>query len=140
MVLPSCMNGYYVGTSHADSKKPPFLVDYASNHILCYVIECEFAGPGLCNYNSPILCVSMLCSCGRKMCVSRCELRAHQIPYIVKTTNIEIAELTMRLILEHEPIFTLGHNIYGFDNKILALPLDSDHFMSGYFCQIANEK
>ena len=57
------------------------------------------------------------------------------MPYIVKTTNIENIHETMRLILSHKPMFTLGHNVYGFENKVLALALGSDRPMSVYFKQ-----
>ena len=58
------MAGYSVGTTVSDKSKRPFLIDFDSDHILCYDIESEFDGGAYCHYNSPMLCVTLVCSCG----------------------------------------------------------------------------
>lgn len=130
------MIGYAVGRTIDSPSIPPFLIEYRSNHILCYDIECEYAGPACCSLRAPILCVSLVCSCGWKQCVSRRDAYMPGNYCHVRHTNLQIAELTMALIISHKPIFTVGHNVYGYDNKVLALALGSKHTMSKYFKQI----
>ena len=81
------MSGYCVGINMQDSKTAPFLIDYVTNHILCYDIECEFAGNAYCTYDSPILCVCLLCSCGYSICVSRQTLTGNHIHRVVRDNN-----------------------------------------------------
>ena len=46
----------------------------------------------------------------------------------------DIAEMTIKAIIDHNPIFTVGHNnVHGFDSKVLAIELGSSHAMSKYF-------
>ena len=40
---------------------------------------------------------------------------------VVRKDNRSMAEQAMKSIVNHRPIFTLGHNIYGFDNNVLQL-------------------
>lgn len=131
-----CLDGYAVGMTQSDPSRPPELIDYSAAHVLCYDIETEYAGSAYCQYDAPILCIGMVCSCGWKMCVSRRPLAGQDIDHIVRTTNIEIAEITIQTICSHRPIFTIGHNIYGFDNKVLAQALGSSHPLSAYFKQL----
>mmetsp|Transcript_2713 Transcript_2713/g.7222 ORF Transcript_2713/g.7222 Transcript_2713/m.7222 type:complete len:926 (+) Transcript_2713:17548-20325(+) len=130
------MSGYCVGTSVEDDTKLPFLIDYQKNHIMCYDIESEFAGKSGCNHNSPILCVGLVCSCGWSRSVTRAKPMKDQVVSVIRDDNRSIAEAVMELILDHKPIFTLGHNVYSFDNKVLAIALGSKHPMSKYFRQI----
>ena len=126
------MTGYSVGTNISDKSKRPFLIDFNNEHILCYDIESELAGDAYCHYNSHMLCITLVCSCGWKLCISRCKIRKPSIKVIVREDKRSMAEETMTQILAHKPIFTLGHNIYGFDNKLLAIALGSSHAMSLY--------
>ena len=54
---------------------------------------------------------------------------------VVRKNNRSMAEQAMKSIVNHRPIFTLCHNIYGFDNKVLAIVLGSSHPMVRYFEQ-----
>jgi DNA polymerase elongation subunit (family B) len=47
--------------------------------------------------------------------------------------NSHMAEIAMRLICDHNPIFTIGHNVYDFDNLRLACALPSDSKFRKYF-------
>jgi DNA polymerase elongation subunit (family B) len=51
----------------------------------------------------------------------------------VKTTNATIAVEIMRLIILHAPAFTVGHNVYAFDNTVLAKALPKGHTYTHYF-------
>lgn len=129
-----CKAGYAVGTDLHDSRKPPGLLDYDASHVLCY--DVEYAGAGECSHDAPILYVSMSCKCAWRYCVTRRSRRHRVVPYVVLTTNEDMAEHVMQLIVLHKPIFTPEHNAYGFDNKVLALALGKGHPMSIYFRQV----
>ena len=131
-----CMKGYAVGCTPEHPENPPSIIDYAHSHVLCYDIEAEYAGPAYCNHDSPILCISLVCSCGYRQSISRRDIRLSPVTCHVRSSNREMAELMLALLIDHKPIFTLGHNTYGYDNKVLALALGSGHTLSQYFKQV----
>ena len=106
------MSGYSVGTTILDKDKTPFPLEFSTNHIICYDIESEFAGKGYCHYGVPMLCITLVCSCGWSLCISRSKVTGVSIPVMVCKDNKSMAEQAMRSIVDHRPIFTLGHNIY----------------------------
>jgi hypothetical protein len=101
--------------------------------VLAYDIETEFAGPDHSTFESAILCVSIRCTCGYEHVVTRCKLIGSELPYTVMATNTTIAVETMRLIILHAPTFTVGHNVYAFDNAVLAKALPKHHIYTHYF-------
>ena len=118
-----CYVGYALGRTMHKPTGPPFLLNYTTNHILCYDVECEFAGPSYSTYQSPILWARLLCSCGWKQYVSRRDLFHRQSRFHVRSDNRGIVYTVLRIILTHKPIFTMGHSVYGYvDNVLLCNP------------------
>jgi hypothetical protein len=56
--------GVSVGAHLGSPGRDPIRIDMDSHHILAYDIEKEYSGKRWYNTNSPILCVSLVCSCG----------------------------------------------------------------------------
>lgn len=127
------IDGYTLGCTPGQPNKEPQLFDYKKHHVLCYDIETEWPGPGHCMAGSPILCVSLVCTCGWELVVSRAKLRDSNINHVVLHTNKDISLFTIDSILRHCPSFTVGHNIYAFDNIVLALSLPSTHPYTRFF-------
>jgi hypothetical protein len=101
--------------------------------VLAYDIESEFAGQSNSTFQSAILCVSIKCTCGYEHVVTRSKLIGSKLPHTVMTSNATIAVEVMRLIILHTPIFTVGHNVYAFENTVLAKALPKDHKFTSYF-------
>jgi hypothetical protein len=61
--------------------------------------------------------------------VPRVKVDINNVKCILAKNNAEIAEETIRIIIEHAPIFAIGHNVYEFDNVKLAcaLPPESEY-------------
>ena len=49
-----------------------------------------------------------------------------------------MAETSINLIISHRPIFTVGHNVYEFDNLRLACALQPDSLLRKYFASTSN--
>ena len=128
-----CIAGYSVGSDTKDPYKEPELFNYSKHHMLCYDIETEFAGNSECSLGSPILCVSLVCTCGWQLVISSRVLLDSAINHVVETTNEGIVVATISNIIRHHPTFTIGHNIYGFDNPVLALSLPQNHPYMQFF-------
>ncbi|KAL7479320.1 hypothetical protein ACHAW6_005075 [Cyclotella cf. meneghiniana] len=97
------------------------LIFQSKCHVMAYDIECEYFGESSSYIESLILCVCLRCTCGYIATVSRTPLAGIKHEYIVAPTNFAIAEATMALIISHQPIFTVGHNVYEFDNVRLTV-------------------
>jgi hypothetical protein len=76
-------------------------------------------GPQTASIESPILCACLKCCCGYRAVVTRTPLHMRGQDSIVASTNRLIAETVIRLIVQHQPIFTIGHNVYEFDTLLL---------------------
>lgn len=86
----------------------------------------------------PILCACLKYSCAYKAVVTRTPLNMRGQHGIVASTNQLIAETVIRLIVEHQPIFTIGHNVYEFDNVTLACSLSPQSSLRNYFVPISS--
>jgi DNA polymerase elongation subunit (family B) len=113
---------YTVGVSLDNLDQNPINIVFSEHCIMSYDLECEYKGPATGSIQTPILCCSIYCSCGYNMTISRTSLRP-TINHIVVPNNEKMAVNAMELIRSHAPIFTLGHNIYEFDNFRLACTL-----------------
>lgn len=125
--------GLGVGSTIGQPDTEPTTLDESNCCVMAYDIECEFAGPHLSSYQSPILCVSLVCTCGYKHIVTRCDLLGMDCNYTVKVTNQDIAVEVIRQMKQHSPAFTVGHNVYTFDNTVLAKALPRQHAYRSYF-------
>jgi hypothetical protein len=133
------IRGYTLGVNLGDPLKEPCLIERSKHHILAYDIEAEYMGPHASTFESPVLCVCLACSCGYRALISRVavsnrHLKTVQWECFEARDNAQIAELTMELICRHGPIFTVGHNVYEFDNSRLAcsLPPNSKFTSNAY--------
>jgi DNA polymerase elongation subunit (family B) len=91
---------------------------------LSYDLEVEFDGKGACNLGAPILCATLKCSCGNYChVVSRSRVEIEGVTCSVVDDNESMAVEVISRIMSHAPIVTVGHNIYMFDNFILAMAL-----------------
>jgi len=97
--------------------------DKSNCHLLSYDIECEYLGPHTSNIEAPILCACLKCSCGYQMAISRVPLSGSRVEHTVADCNAKIAETVLKAIISHAPEFTVGHNVYEFDNVRLACAL-----------------
>jgi hypothetical protein len=130
--------GYTVGVSIDDQDAPPKLISPSNAHILAYDLECEYLGPQTSNIQSPILCACLKCSCGYEVIVSRTPIANRECKHIVAPTNSLISQTVVGVMIEHGPIFTIGHNIYDFDNVRLACALPKDSPFRKYFVPTSN--
>jgi len=127
--------GYTAGVWHDDLEKEPMLITADKHHILAYDLECEYSGDSTLTVESTILCACLVCTCGYKAVVSRS--KTNQIDgceIYIRHTNSTMASTTINLIKQHNPLFTIGHNIYDFDNVRLACSLDLESPYRNYFC------
>jgi hypothetical protein len=132
------IGGYTVGIDIRSPSKELFLVERSKHHILAYDIEVEYMRPHTSTFTSPILYVCLACSCGYRAVVSRMSVNNKCLKTIgwecfEGNNNAQIAELTMELICRHRPIFSIGHNIYEFDNSRLACALAPNSRFRQYF-------
>lgn len=125
--------GLSVGSTVGQPDIEPVTLDNTNCCTMAYDIESEFGGPDKPSYRSAILCVSLSCTCGYKHVISRCSLLGSTYDYTVKSNNESMAIEVMRLICAHKPVFTVGHNIYVFDNPLLAKALPRNHKYRSYF-------
>ena len=133
-VMRDCAaKGYTVGVHPSHPSKDPTLIDREHCHVLAYDIECQYFGDASSHIESPIMCVCLKCTCGYMAAVSRIHVPGLRYPCIVAKTNSLIAEETMKLIIQHEPTFTVGHNVYEFDNVRLACSLSRTSPYRAYF-------
>jgi hypothetical protein len=119
--------GLGVGSTLGDFTIEPTTLGSHNCCVLAYDIEFEFAGPDNSTFESAILCVSIMCTCGYKHVVTRCRLIGSKLSHTVITCNATIAVEAIRLIILHTPTFTVGHNVYTFNNTVLAKALPKDH-------------
>jgi hypothetical protein len=77
-----------------------------------------------------------VCTCGWSLVVSRTRLHDSTINQVVAGDNAGISIATMTAIIHHAPSFTVGHNIYAFDNPVLALNLPKGHKYSQMFREV----
>jgi DNA polymerase elongation subunit (family B) len=128
--------GYAVGLTIDNEHLPPVGLTSGNCCVLAYDIEVEFATAANNTSGAPILCVSMKCMCGYHLVISRARLLDSGINYVVGSNNAEIAIEVMKSIITHMPTFTVGHNIYTYDNKVLAIALPKGHKYRQYFKRV----
>jgi DNA polymerase elongation subunit (family B) len=119
------LNGYATGTTVGNASLTPPVIDGQLVHdSMAYDIEAEYDGYQYSNIHSPILCVTLMCSCGKfTKVVSRDVVDIEGVDCIVAHSNEQIAKIVIQLMVRHAPAFTYGHNVYLFDNVMLALTL-----------------
>ena len=127
------MCGYCVGNTLSVPDASPVLIDRKRDHVLAYDLEVEYYGPNFCSLRNPILCSSLVCTCGYIVIISRSDVRLPSVTCIRVYDNEEMSETIMRLISSHNPIFIVGHNVYDFDNVKIAVSLPSDSKYRRYF-------
>lgn len=131
-----CIHGYGVGSSLGDLSQEPPLFNYATDHALAYDLEIEFVSRGECNTQSPILCSSLVCTCGWSLLITRSRVHDERVNQLVLDSSEAIAIATIEAILVHAPAFSMGHNIYAFDNAVLAFALPPNHPYVRFFRSI----
>jgi DNA polymerase elongation subunit (family B) len=134
----AAIRGYTLGVNLTDHRLPPPLIERSKHHILAYDIECEYLGPQFPSFNSPIMCALLVCSCGYKVFVTRSLIpdvvaRRCVSRQIYVTSNEELAETCMSVIEDHRPLFSIGHNVYDFDNVKIACALPSESRFRDFF-------
>jgi len=122
-----CIQGYGVGSPIDEQSKEPHLFNYEADHALAYDLETEFVSKGECNMQAPILCGSLVCTCGWQLLVTRARVHDSGLNQVVLDSSEAIAVRIISAILEHAPAFIIGHNVYSFDNTVLAFALPDHH-------------
>jgi len=125
--------GFSVGTTIGNPDKEPVELNNKNCCVMAYDIECEYAGPSKTTIQSAILCISLKCTCGFKHIVTRSRITGMDCKQSVRSCNKDIVVETMKLLIDHAPVFTVGHNIYMFDNPIIAKALPKSHSYRSYF-------
>ena len=125
--------GFSVGSTIGDPDKEPTELSNANCCVMAYDIECEFAGASKTDINSDLLCISLRCTCGFKHIVTRSKITGMDCKQSVETSNEGMAVQTMNLLIGHAPVFTVGHNVYEFDNTKIAKALPKNHPFRSYF-------
>ncbi|KAL7525822.1 hypothetical protein ACHAXR_001174, partial [Thalassiosira sp. AJA248-18] len=129
-----CLCGYGVGYTPNNNTAEPHLFNYKTDCVLAYDLETEFVSKGEYNMKSPILCSSLTPrTCGWSLFITRTKVRDSRANQIVVNTSEEIGIATIRAIITHTPTFSMGHNIYSFDNTVLAFALPKDHAYTRFF-------
>ncbi len=129
--------GYAVGVTLDKVHLPPVPLTSVNCCVLAYDIEVEFASAANSTSEAPILCVSMKCTCGYHLVVSRACLFDSDINHVVEYNNADIAIKVIKSIVAHMPTFSVGHNIYTYDNKVLAIALPKGHRYRQYILSFA---
>ena len=88
-----CVRGYDVSATLGEPNTTPKLLDYERDHIVSYDIETEYVECSSYPFGSPILCISIVCTCGWKVVISRHEIWDSGVECIVRSSNEEIAIL-----------------------------------------------
>ena len=125
--------GFSVGTTVGNPDKEPVELNSKNCCVMAYDIECEYAGPSKTGIQSAILCISLKCTCGFKHIVTRSRITGMDCKQSVRNCNEDIVVETMKLLIDHAPVFTVGHNIYTFDNPVIAKALPRNHPYRLYF-------
>ena len=125
--------GFSVGCTVGDPNKEPVELNGKNCCVLAYDIECEYAGPSKTSLESSILCISLKCTCGFAHIVTRSKILGIDCNQSIACSNRDIVIQAMKLLIGHAPVFTVGHNIYAFDNLVLAKALPKSHLFRSYF-------
>ena len=125
--------GFSVGTTVGSPSKEPIELNDKNCCIMAYDIECEYAGPTTTGIDSAMLCIALKCTCGFKHMITRSRIIGMDCEQSVRVCNRSMVIRTMDLIIQHRPVFTVGHNVYAFDNPTIAKALPSNHIYRSYF-------
>ena len=90
----------------------------------------EFHGGYNCNKNSPILCGTIICSCGWSICVTIILILSSDYKKIHREDNRGIADTILSLFISHKTNFRIVHNVYAFKIKVFGTNIGPDHPMS----------
>ncbi len=63
--------GFSVGCTIGNTNKEPVELNESNCCVMAYDIESEYAGPSKSNIESPILCISLKCTCGFAHIITR---------------------------------------------------------------------
>ncbi len=125
--------GFNVGSYTNGSTEPPTELGPNNCCVMAYDIESVFAGPERTSFESAILCISLKCTCGFEHIVTRHRIIGLDCEQTVRDSNEGISVETMKIIIHHLPVFVVGHNVYSFDNPLLAKSLPKHHHFRTYF-------
>lgn len=133
-IMRDCaISGYHVGNTPSNPSLSPILIDRNVHHIMAYDLECHYRGPSTCSVGSDIMCASLVCSCGYKHVITRSSHVIEDTKVTKVLDNEDMATTIMECIVDHNPLFTLGHNVYDFDNVKIACALPSNSRFRRYF-------
>ena len=122
------------GTTTSDASR-----GVTNTHCIAYDMEVAYDGEEQCNVGNDILCVTVKCSCKCfTRVITRAETHIEGVECVTKTTNEEIARATISAFIEHGPAFIYGHNVFLFDNVVLALSFADDDPLTKFFVPITD--
>ena len=84
--------GITAGFDKQDPHKYPVLIDPSKHCILAYDIEASFRGKKYTSFNSDILCISIVCTWGHKVVISRSETPYEGVTWATCNSNSEMAK------------------------------------------------
>ena len=125
--------GITAGFDKQDPHKYPVLIDPNKHCILAYDIEASFRGREYTSFNSDILCISIVCTCGHKVVISRSVTPYDGVARVTCNSNLEMTKELLRQIILHSPIFTIDHNIHAFDNIKITTALHKNSKYREFF-------
>ena len=104
-------------------------------HVMAYDLECEFNIYSDPLIGSDIIRINSICSCGVEFTCGRHAIvpEAEHSFVVTRSSSTEIAQEFMSHLCKHMPHFTVAHNGYSYDNRVLAyhlrkLPADAEWF------------
>ena len=122
-----CVHGYGTGCSRGDPYRDPHLFSYNTDYAVAYDLETNFLRRGEFHVSSPILCSSLVRTCGRSLLITRSKLHSDKVKQLVLGSSQEIVIATIHIKIKHTPAFSMGHNIYSCDNTILEFSFSRNH-------------
>jgi hypothetical protein len=76
-------------------------------------------------------------TCGWSRLITRSRVHDSKFHQIVLDSNEAMAIHIILSVLKHAPAFTVGHNVYSFDNTVLAFALPSKHPYTRFFRSVS---
>lgn len=104
----------------SDYNEPGSMHRLASDYcVMAYDIECEFDPHGTIPDRGRIICASVVCNCGYTMTYGTVHCSYGKY-YRRLSSSTRVAVAIVTCIQSHMPLFIVGHNVYQYDNRVLA--------------------
>ena len=114
----AAVRGYTAGMNMIYPHAVPPSVTMDKVHCMAYDIKAQFHGDALSSIGDPMICASLACSCGRLCVVSRGRVYNTRYDTHIVKTNEKMDNMITNIMIYHNPLFTVQHNVHMFDNVL----------------------